>query len=120
MNDDESILAEIKKMLGPSETYDHFDTDIRIHINSAFNVLRQLGVGPAEGFHITEDDETWSDFWSGSDHDLAMIKTYIYARVKLVFDPPTSSVVSQALQDVIKEFEWRANVEVETPCFNNS
>ena len=118
--DDGSILNEIKKMLGPSETYDHFDTDIIIQINSALNVLKQLGVGPINGFRITSEDETWADFWNGCDHEVPLVKDYIYAKVKLGFDPPSSSFAGQALQEIVKEMEWRANVDVETPCFQQS
>lgn len=119
-DDRESILNEIKKMLGPSETYDHFDTDIIIHINSALNVLKQLGVGPTNGFRISSEDETWADFWDGCDHEIPLVKDYIYAKVKLAFDPPTSSFAGQALQEIVKEMEWRANIDAETPCFQQS
>ena len=120
MNDDESILDQIKKMLGPSETYDHFDTDIIIHINSCFNVLRQVGVGPVNGFRISGSDETWADFWSGCDHEIPLVKDYIYAKTKLAFDPPTSSFAAQALQEIVKEMEWRANIEADTRVFDVS
>lgn len=110
-----TILSDIRKMLGPEEDYDHFDRDIIIHINTALNTLRQLGVGPANGFELVTGDETWDDFWQGT-QVVPMTKSYIYARVKLLFDPPTSSFVTEALKEQIKEFEWRANVDVETPC----
>lgn len=116
MADNGIILKEIKKMLGPEEDYDHFDQDIMIHINTAFNTLRQLGVGPKSGFALVTGNETWDDFFNGA-QEVPMVKTYIYATVKLVFDPPASSFVMEALKEFRKEFEWRCNVDVETPCF---
>lgn len=110
-----SILVDIKKMLGPESDYDHFDQDIIIHINSALNILRQLGVGPSSGFQIITGRETWEDYWQGV-QEVPMVKSYIYARVKLIFDPPTSSYITEALKEQIKEFEWRCNVDVETPA----
>ena len=120
MDDQESILNEIKKMLGPSETYDHFDTDIIIHINSCLNTLKQLGVGPAQGFRITGEDETWADFFEGCDHEIPLVKDYIYAKVKLAFDPPQSSFAGQALQEIVKEMEFRSNIDATTPCFQTT
>lgn len=110
MND--SILTSVKKMLGITEDYEHFDQDIIIHINSVFMILRQLGVGPENGFSITGKTETWTDFTSDIDQ-LESIKTYIYMRVKLIFDPPQTSFVIEAMNKQIAELEWRLNVEVD-------
>lgn len=99
-------------MLGITEDYEHFDQDIIIHINSVFMILRQLGVGPENGFSITGKTETWTDFTSDIDQ-LESIKTYIYMRVKLIFDPPQTSFVIEAMNKQIAEFEWRLNVEVD-------
>lgn len=112
MNDMESILLSIKKMLGPAGTYDAFDPDIIMHINSAFMVLHQLGVGPSEGFFIEDDSSIWSDYLADP-MKLHGVKTYMYAKVKLVFDPPSSSAHMQALKDTVNEFEWRLNVAVD-------
>ena len=109
MND--SILNTIKHMIGPDEGYDYFDTDLIVHINSVLFILNQLGVGPKKPFHITGDSETWSDFIDSDNFEI--VKSYIYAKVKLVFDPPQSGTVMQALKDIISEFEWRANVATE-------
>lgn len=108
----ESILTSIKKMLGPSGDYTHFDPDIIMHINSVFMVLRQIGIGPKEGFFIEDDSACWSDF---SDDLLTVhtVKTYIYLKVKLVFDPPQSATHMKALEQSIAEHEWRLNVEVD-------
>lgn len=112
-----SILTSVKKLLGITEDYTPFDTDITIHINSALAALEQMGVGQP-GFAITGDTETWDDFLGdASDRtpNLEMIKSYVYMRVKLIFDPPTSGTVVEAYNNAIAEFEWRAHVAVETP-----
>ena len=108
----ESILTSIKKMLGISEEYTHFDEDLIMHINSALAVLCQLGVGPSEGFFITNKSAVWSDFVPDLSK-LQFVKTYVYQKVKLLFDPPQSSAAIQALNESIKEFEWRINVQVD-------
>lgn len=110
----ESILTSIKKLLGISEEYDHFDPDIIMHINSTFMTLNQLGVGPAEGFSIEDETSTWSDFISDN-VKLEAVKSYIHLKVKLLFDPPSSSAVIEAISKSINELEWRLNVIVETP-----
>ena len=108
----DSILTSIKKLLGIEEDYTHFDQDIIIYINSAFMGLHQLGVGPEEGFEITDATDEWDDFVSGRT-DLGGIKTYVYLKVRLIFDPPQAGYVITAIQDQIKELEWRLNVQVE-------
>jgi len=110
------ILNDVKKMIGPSEIYDQFDKDIIIHINSVFNTLQQLGVGPKEGFAITEDgEEEWDDFVEGIEESnlFQMVKSYIYLKVRMQFDPPTGSVAS-TFQEQIKEYEWRLSVAPDT------
>lgn len=110
----ESILTSIKKLLGIAKDYTHFDMDIIIHINSALAILTQLGVGPSEGFSIENDFATWNDFVSSDDKRFLMIKTYVYMKVKLVFDPPTNSSHLQAMKDAVDEYEWRLNVAAES------
>ena len=107
-----SILTSIKKLLGPTEDDTSFDVDIIMHINSAFFRLNQLGVGPATGFFITDNTKTWEDFLE-SRTDLEAVKTYVYQKVRLVFDPPQSSFLVEAIKDSIKEFEWTINVQAE-------
>lgn len=109
----ESILTSIKKLLGITEEYAHFDDDIIMHINSAFMSLQQLGVGPSDGFTITSDEQVWTDFL-GEMKKLEAIKSYIYLKVKLIFDPPTSSFVLESINRQIQEYEWRLNVQAET------
>lgn len=108
----DSILTSIKKLLGITEDYEHFDQDVIMHINSALSVLTQLGVGPEAGFFIEDSSAIWSDF-VGNTSKLELIKTYIYLKVRLVFDPPTSSAVIDAINRQISELEWRINVTVD-------
>lgn len=109
----ESILTSIKKLLGITEEYNQFDPDIIMHINSVFMILTQLGVGPAEGFSIEDDTAVWTDFIQDV-KKLESVKTYIYLKVKLVFDPPLSSSVIESMNRLINELEWRLNVAAES------
>lgn len=109
-----SILNTIKHMIGPSETYDYFDTDLIVHINSALATLTQLGVGPSTGFAITGDTETWSDFM-GNDLRLGAVKSFIYLQCRLAFDPPQNSSILSSIKEQIAELTWRINVAAETP-----
>lgn len=104
----ESILDSTKKILGIDPSYDAFDMDITMHINSAFSTLHQLGLGPEEGFMIEDDGEEWGDLLE-DDRRLNSIKSYVYLKVRVVFDPPTTSFTLSALQEQIKELEWRLN-----------
>ena len=107
MND--SILTSIKKLLGIDEFYEAFDPDIIMHINSVFTILNQMGIGTKEVFSIHDKFATWSDFITpGSTAE--SVKTYIYMKVRMVFDPPTSSILADALKSQIAEYEWRLNV----------
>lgn len=107
---EESILNSIKKMLGIGSEYDVYDTDIIIHINTTLLILNQMGVG--EMFTITDATNTWSEF-IGERTDLELIKSYIYMKVKLMFDPPTSSVLVEAINRNISELEWRIRFAAE-------
>lgn len=113
----DSILINTKKLLGIDKDYDVFDLDIIIHINSAFTVLQQLGVGPRKGFSISGEKETWSDFF-GDSEPIEMVKSYLYLKTRLLFDPPNVGVLHEAMERQISEFEWRLNVQAETPCLN--
>lgn len=110
---EESILVSIKKLLGIDSEYTHFDTDIIMHINSVFSVLTQLGVGPSEGFVIEDSNALWTDFLSSA-RDIEMVKSYIYLKVRLLFDPPTSSAAMESAKQLISELEWRINVAVDS------
>jgi len=101
----ESILTSIKKLLGIAEEYTHFDADLIMHINSVLSILTQIGVGPAEGFTISGESDKWEDFTTSN--KLEHIKTYMYLKVKLMFDPPLSSAVMESYNRTISELEWR-------------
>lgn len=108
----ESILDSTKKALGIQEDYDHFDPEITMHINSTFSTLHQLGVGPEQPFFIEDKHAKWNAF---TQDDVAMnsVKTYVYLKVKLLFDTPPTSHARTSLQDMAKELEWRLNVASE-------
>lgn len=112
-----SILISTKKVLGIAEDYTAFDLDIITHINTVFSTLAQLGVGPSEGFMIEDDSAMWSDFVTNvaqiDDMQFNAIKSYIYLRVRLLFDPPATSYLIEAFERQIKELEWRLNVHRE-------
>lgn len=110
---EESILTSIKRMLGITEDCVVFDAVIIAHINSVLSILKQLGVGPSEGFKIEDESATWSDFIEGN-VDIESVKTYVYLKVKEIFDPPTNSTHMASVQRLASELEWRLNLSVET------
>lgn len=107
-----SILDSTKKMIGLGDDYTPFDLDIIVHINSTFSVLNQIGVGPDEGFEIEDSTKLWSDFL-GTNKILNMVKSYMYLKVRMLFDPPTTSFDLTAKQEQIKELETRINYAVD-------
>lgn len=104
-----SILTSIKKLLGITEDYEYFDQDLIMHINSVFMILNQLGVGPDTCFSISDKTSKWEDF-SENISDMESVKTYVYLKVRLVFDPPQSSFVLEAIRKNIDELEFRLNI----------
>jgi hypothetical protein len=104
-----SILISTKKVLGVTQEYTVYDLDIITFINAAFSILSQLGVGPEEGFMIDDDSAKWSDFVVPP-NQLNLVKTYIYLKVRLLFDPPTTSYLIEATTKQLEEYEWRLNV----------
>ena len=108
----ENILDSIKKLLGIDEADLNFDQELIMHINSVFMVLNQLGVGPVGGFKISSNEEVWTDF-VGTRLDLESVKSYIYLKVRLLFDPPQNSFLVGAIEKQIEENEWRLQVQVE-------
>lgn len=114
MNNIPSILTSIKKDCGIAEDYEHFDADIIMHINSAFSILTQVGVGPSNGFSIQDKSAVWTDFIPDN-ATLNMYKTYIFLKIKLIFDPPLSSALLNAMERQINEFEWRLNAAADGP-----
>lgn len=113
ISDDDSILQTIKKLIGPGVDQTEFDSDILTHINGVFMELEQLGVGPKEGFAIYDETAKWVDFTTNKKL-LGAIKPYMYLKVKLIFDPPTSSSVLTSFENMINRFEWRINVAAES------
>lgn len=109
----ESILTSIKKLLGIEKEYTHFDADIIMHINSVFSILKQLGVGPSTGFSIKGAEETWNQFIENDDGSFSMVKSYVYLKVRLLFDPPLSSAAVDSINRQIGEYEWRLFVEAD-------
>ena len=109
----DNILSSIKKLLGIPTEETAFDSDIIMHINSVFMILNQLGIGPSDGFTISDDYALWSDFIPDG-QNLELVKSYMYMKVRLMFDPPSSSAVLSAMEKSISEFEWRLNVQAET------
>lgn len=109
----DSILTSIKKMLGIQEDYAHFDADIIFHINSALMTLTQIGIGPAEGFFITTDEQLWTDYL-GESMQLEAVKSYIYLKVKMLFDPPANGTIVESMKQQISEIEWRLMVQTES------
>lgn len=113
ISNSDSILNSIKKLIGLDPEYTEFDTDLIIHINSVFLDLEQLGAGSQDGFFIEGSTETWEDFLPDDPLVLNSIKSYIYLKVKKLFDPPTSSSAMDSLNSLIDRFEWRINVAIE-------
>ena len=108
----DSILTSVKKIIGISEEDESFDTDLIIHINSVLMILNQLGVGPKDGFSITDKSAVWTDV-IGDNKLIEATKTFVGLKVRLIFDPPTSSAVLDSINKTISELEWRINVMVE-------
>lgn len=107
-----SILTSVKKVLGLDASYTAFDEDIIMHINSTFSKLHQLGVGPEVGFMIEDATPTWEEL-IGTDPVLNLVKSYTYRCVQQLFDPPPTSYAMQAVQEQIREMEWRISQYVE-------
>ena len=110
--DNGSILMSIKKLLNVDPEDQAFDTDIGMLINNEFMTLHQLGIGPEEGFSITDADTVWTDY-SNDRTLIETVKILVYLRVRMLFDPPASSVVADAINSRINELEWRLNIQAE-------
>jgi hypothetical protein len=114
----QSILNSTKKILGLAEDDTSFDLDVLLHINSVLAILTQVGIGPEEGFTIEDSTPTWEAF-VGTDKQLSLVKTYVYLKVRLVFDPPTTSFAIESFNEQVKELEWRLNVHREGESWTN-
>lgn len=114
-----SILISTKKVLGLAEDYTVFDLDIITHINATFSLLNQLGVGPVEGFFIEDDSSTWDEFVVPP-NQLNLVKTYVILKVRMLFDPPATGFLVTAMENQIKEYEWRLNVFREVELYDDN
>lgn len=111
---EESILTSIKKLLGISSDNTDFDQDIIMHINSVFMILNQLGIPKDEkDFFIEDESATWEDYLGNDISIFSAVKSYIYLKVKLLFDPPLNSAVKEANQELLDELEWRLNIQTD-------
>lgn len=111
---EESILTSVKKTLGIPKDHTAFDTDLILHINSVFMILAQMGVGPENGFHIEDSSAIWSDFVPEAEFAFESVKTYVGLKVRLIFDPPASSIVTECIKQNIAELEWRLSFAAES------
>jgi hypothetical protein len=109
----DSILTSVKLMLGITEENTDFDTQLILHINTVFMNLNQLGVGPENGFRIEDNMTDWEEYITEEDN-IDAVKSYVYLKTKLLFDPPLSATVMEATKQMIHELEWRLNVQAET------
>lgn len=114
-----SILTSTKNVLGIAEDYTVFDLDIITHINTAFSTLTQLGVGPVNGFMIEDETSVWDDFIPTGDFQYNSVKTYVYLRVRMLFDPPQTSYLISAMERQIEQLEWRLNIHREETEWND-
>jgi hypothetical protein len=114
----DSILISVKKILGMSEDYSPFDMDVLMHVNTAFSTLNQIGIGPENGFFIEDATATWGDFL-GTDPRLNTAKSFICLRVRLIFDPPTTSYAIDSMNKQLEEFIWRLSVYREGTAWVN-
>lgn len=109
-----SILNSVKKDIGVGLDYDHFDPEIITAINTAFSSLNQIGAGPVAGFSISDATTEWSDYISDPDSPtLGFVKSFVSKKAKMLFDPPTSSALMEAMKENLKELEFRINVSVD-------
>ena len=112
------ILDTVRKLVGAGDSAGPFDQDLLIHINSTMSVLTQLGLGPVNGFFVTENSK-WNEFL-GDGLKLEMVKTYVYLKVRLIFDPPQNASLLEAIKSQISEYEWRIFTEVDPPALTST
>lgn len=112
---DNSILNTVKRgLMGVTDNYEAFDEIIILHINTVFSVLEQVGVGPEGGYSISGEEETWADYLGANEQMLELVKNFMLNRVKLAFDPPSSSFVLSSLEKQTEELIWRIKVKMDT------
>lgn len=109
----DSVLNSIKKLLGIQESYTIFDADLIMYINSTFAMLNQIGIGPKEGFMIEDSYTTWDEYITQANE--SMVKSYIYLKVRLLFDPPSNNSLTESINRQLSELEWRLLLVGDTP-----
>ena len=110
----DSIFESVKKVVGLLGDDNSFDEDLLLHINSVVSTLRQLGLSIPADFYVRDDVQTWSDLL-GEFRDLDLVKSYMTMKVRLMFDPPSSSFGLKSMEEMVKEYEWRINVLTDQP-----
>ena len=110
----DSIFSSVKKVVGLLGDDGSFDEDILLHINSVVSTLRQLGLSIPSDFYVRDDVQTWRDLL-GEFRDLDLVKSYMTMKVRLMFDPPSSSFGLKSMEEMVKEYEWRINVLTDQP-----
>ena len=113
VNIQNSILLLTKKKIGISPDDYAFDEDIITDINAVIFSLNLIGIGE-EGFSISDASATWTDLLGENVKIYEAVKTFIYLKVKLMFDPPSSNFVVSALEKQISEIEWKLNFKYES------
>lgn len=106
-----TVLEDVRKVIGGDMIDPHFDQELCMHINSVLVGLRQIGV--KTGTNIVNDETLWSELVPNI-IDVESIKTWLGLKVRLIFDPPTSSYVSSAIEENLRELEFRIQLEVDT------
>lgn len=114
----DSILNSVKKSLGIEPDYTDFDPDILMHINAAIMTLRQIGIGPVNGYTVTSSEQTFDDYLGEGSTETSMVRAYLFYKTKLGFDPPASTAVMEAIKEMIRETEWRLNIQVDPGEWN--
>lgn len=115
---EQSILKSVKKALGIASSDTAFDLDILMHINTAFATLNQLGVGPEQGLAIEDDTTLWATFY-GTDPRWSMVRTYVFLKVRSIFDPPQSGYAVEAVNNQLAELEGRMQIFRESQSWSN-
>lgn len=110
---DNIILNDVKISCGIVPEHTGFDDLLILHTNTVFMILNQMGVGPAKGFRLVTGKETWDEYMDETCENYEAVKTYVGLKVRMIFDPPTSSTLMEALKDSIAECEWRLNFSAE-------
>lgn len=110
----DSVLTDVKKSLGIAEDETHFDHDIVLDINASLLSVNQIGIGPGKGFMIKDKTNTWQELL-GTREDLEAVKTLVYMKVKLMFDPPANSFLLESINKTIDELTWRLSIQAPTP-----